>query len=143
MYNDGAGSLDLGLGLMFWMAFLATYLFHTFMLYKVAQKCNCHDQAWWAYVPILNLFLLIKMAEKPAWWIVLYFIPIVCLYPIFMVWVRVAENSGHSGFWGILAAFPGLCTIALIVMAFTGEEPRRQRPMPPQRQQQRTPTHVG
>ena len=145
MYNEGLDpNVTAGLGLMFWAFILGVYLFFGYTQYKIAQKCNCRDEAWWSFIPVLNVILQLKMAEKPNWWFFLYLIPIVNLFVIFSVWIEIAKNAGHSTMWGVFAVLPFLNIIALIVMAFTGDAPQRHRPMPPtQREEHRTPTHVG
>ena len=81
MYNEGLDpNVTAGLGAMFWFIMIGFYLFFSFTVYKIAQKCNCRDEAWWAFIPILSAFLLIKMADKPIWWFFLCLVPIVNIF---------------------------------------------------------------
>ncbi len=52
-------------------------------MWKIFEKSN--QQGWTALIPIYSTYLLTRIAEKPAWWTILFFIPIVNL--IFYVWV--------------------------------------------------------
>jgi hypothetical protein len=66
-------------------------------IYKKAGK-----PGWGSIIPIYNVILWLEMAGKPAWWIFLFFIPVVNIILAIQVNIRVAENFGKS------AAFGGL-----------------------------------
>jgi len=44
-------------------------------LWKVFVKAG--QPGWACIVPIYNIYILMKIAGKPGWWVVLYFIPFV------------------------------------------------------------------
>ena len=122
-YDGGMGSVGAGLGAFFWIILVALYLYFAFTQYKIAHKCGCHDSAWWAWVPIMNTFLLIKMAQKEWWWFVLCLVPIVNIVVFAMLWIQVAKLAGHAPIWGVLVLLPVINFVAIGVMAFTGEHP--------------------
>ncbi|MEL6771173.1 MAG: DUF5684 domain-containing protein [Bacteroidota bacterium] len=65
---------------------------------------------WMALVPVLNLFVLVQIAEKPDWWIVLYLLPLVNAVVGVLVTQAVAERFGRSVLFGIgLFLTPWLC----------------------------------
>jgi hypothetical protein len=76
-------------------------------MYKTFAKMG-YDDAWWAFIPILNILFMLKVAEKPMWWIVLCFIPIVgsfvALYVAWLVSSKVAKayNKGTGFAVGLL-----------------------------------------
>lgn len=131
-------------GLGFWLVMIAAWIFSGFVLSRIAKKCGVHDEAWWAYIPILNLVLMVKMADRPIWWVILTLVPIVNLIVFFILWVEIAQNANHNAIWGVLAVLPFVNIIALMVMAFTGEpvrQPMRARSF--SEQPRRTPQKVG
>lgn len=62
---------------------------------------------WAAIVPIYNLIVLLTIARKPLWWILLLFIPLVNLVIGIVIAIEVAKNFGKSSGFGIgLALLP-------------------------------------
>lgn len=114
---DAAGSM---IGAFGWFVILAIYLYFAFMHYKMAQKSNQCDIAWWAFVPILNTVLLIKMAEKPMWWFLLLLVPLVNVFCFFKLWMDAARAVGQSPVWGFLVLIPVINFVAMFVLAFGG-----------------------
>ncbi len=45
---------------------IAAYLWVTISVFMIAQKTGT-DNAWFAFVPVLNMVLLIQIADKPIW----------------------------------------------------------------------------
>jgi len=45
------------------------YIYMAYTLMKIAQKTNT-ENAWFAWIPILNIILMLQIAKKPLWWIV-------------------------------------------------------------------------
>ena len=60
---------------------------------------------WAAIIPIYNLYIMTKMAGKPAWWIVLMLIPIVNFIVLILISMPIAKNFGKSEGFGIGMAF--------------------------------------
>ncbi len=62
---------------------------------------------WAAIIPIYNIIVLLEVAGKPLWWIVLCFIPLANLIALVFVGLAVAKNFGKSEAFGIgLALLP-------------------------------------
>lgn len=101
-----------------WLIMAAGYVLCAWLQSRIARKTGPEENAWWAYVPIMNTFLLIKMADKPMWWFLLLLVPLVNIVTFVMLWISVAQRAGQAGFWGFLAMVPGANLAALIVMAF-------------------------
>lgn len=132
------------LGIYFWFVALAFYFYFAFMLYKMAVKSGHGDIAWWAYIPVANTFLLIKMAGKPNWWFLLLLIPVVNMICFFILWIKTAQNCGASGFWGVMMMFPLINFIAAFIIAFSTQPYSYpdSSPAPPSNQPKQ-PTSVG
>jgi hypothetical protein len=84
---------------------LVFYVYFALALQTIAQKTNT-ENAWFAWIPILQFILMLNIAKKPIWWIILFFIPLVGLVMTIIVWMGVAEARGKPNWWGILLIVP-------------------------------------
>ena len=58
--------------------------------------------------PIYNIYLMTKIAAKPAWWVIMFFIPLVNIVFAIMLYNEIAKKFGQGiGF-----------TIGLILLPF-------------------------
>lgn len=74
-------------------------------MWKVFEKAG--QPGWAAIVPIYNAIVLLKIAGKPAWWIVLMLIPFVNFIIAIVVAMSLAKNFNKSSGFGIgLALLP-------------------------------------
>lgn len=73
--------------------------------WKVFEKAG--QPGWGALVPVYNLFLLLRIAQRPAWWLVLYAIPFVSVIPLVLVPLDVARHFGKSRLFGAGLIFLG------------------------------------
>lgn len=112
-----AGAAVGGIFLVEMVLGLATYLLVAFSLYTIANKQGANN-SWFAFVPILNVLLIIDIAGKEIWWIVLFLIPCVNLVAAIIVMLAFAEKIGKPSWMGILACLPCLSLIAWPMMAF-------------------------
>jgi len=62
---------------------------------------------WGAIIPIYNIILLLQIAGRPIWWIVLLFIPLVNLLVGIVVTIDIARNFGKGVGFGIGLALLG------------------------------------
>ena len=102
-----------GLGMGFWIVCLAFMVFYVYVFWKVFEKAG--KPGWAAIVPIYNVIVMLEIAGKPLWWILLYFIPLVNIIVGFIVIVAIAAKFGKGTgfamgliflgfiFWPILA----------------------------------------
>jgi Family of unknown function (DUF5684) len=93
---------------------LAFYIYMALALSTIARKTNTPN-GWFAWIPILNLILVINIAKKPIWWIILCIIPLVNIVVIIILFMGVAEARNKPNWWGILMIVP---LINLIVPAY-------------------------
>jgi hypothetical protein len=68
-------------------------------LWKVLAKAD--QPGWGAIVPIYNVYLWLKVAGRPGWWLILYLIPIVNLIVHIVVSIDVAKSFGKGTMFGI------------------------------------------
>ncbi|MDO1500049.1 signal peptidase I [Winogradskyella maritima] len=53
-------------------------------------------QAWEAFIPIYNAVMLMKIINRPWYWVILIFLPIVNLIMLPAVWVETARSFGKN-----------------------------------------------
>src|SRR5215475_9294823 len=107
--DEGPGALPFALGAgmlgFFFICFIAFYVYMALALQTIANKTNT-ENAWLAWIPIVNIILMLNIARKPIWWIILFFIPLVNIVMAIMVWMAVAEARGKPSWWGVLIIIP-------------------------------------
>lgn len=93
-------------------------------MYKTFAKMG-YDDAWMLIIPILNIIFMLKVADKPIWWIILCFIPLigafVGLYIAWLVSEKVATAYGKGTGFAV-----GLLLLGFIfypILGFGGEQP--------------------
>jgi uncharacterized membrane protein YhaH (DUF805 family) len=103
----------------FFLACLAVvYVYAALALQTIAQKTNTAN-GWLAWIPIANIVLMLEIAKKPIWWLVLFFIPLVNIVITILVWMGVSEARGKPNWWGILIIVPVVGLIALGYLAWS------------------------
>ena len=101
------------LGFLFLVGFLL-YAYFAVTLMIIARKTNTPG-AGLAWIPILNLYLMCKIGRRPAWWMLLCFVPLVNLFALAMLWTSIAEMSGKPAWTGALAIIP---VVGLVIPAY-------------------------
>lgn len=66
------------------------------------------NQAWWAWLPLLNLLLPLKIARRSLWWSLLLPVPAVNFIVWALVWAEVCEALGRPPWFGIVMSVPGV-----------------------------------
>ena len=52
---------------------------------------------WASIIPIYNVFVMLDIAGKPAWWFILFLIPVVNFIVSILVIAGIATNFGKGG----------------------------------------------
>jgi hypothetical protein len=78
---------------------IAFAIFVIAAMWKVLVKAG--QPGWGALIPIYNTYLFLLVAQRPGWWLVLYFIPFVNLVIQIIVLLDIARNFGKSAGFGI------------------------------------------
>src|SRR2546429_8287170 len=68
-------------------------------MWKMFTKAG--EPGWAAIVPIYNFIVLLKIAGKPAWWILLMLIPVVNFVILIIMLVSLAKNFGKGAGFAI------------------------------------------
>ncbi|OUR92303.1 signal peptidase I [Flavobacteriales bacterium 34_180_T64] len=89
--------------LMQWFIFfLAIQVLHGLSTWKLYAKAG--RQPWEAFVPIYNAVVLMKIINRPKWWTILLFVPIVNLILFPVIWVETARSFGKNSTMDTLLA---------------------------------------
>ena len=90
--EDGGGGFGLILGLILAVPTIIA-------VWKVFAKAG--QPGWAIFVPIYGTIVHMRIAGKPWWWLLLFFIPFVNIVIYFMVSVAVAKRFGKGTLFGI------------------------------------------
>ena len=74
--------------------FLIIQVIHFLGTWKLYQKAGY--KAWEAAIPVYNAVVLMKIINRPWWWVILLFIPIVNLIMFPVVWVETVRSFGKN-----------------------------------------------
>lgn len=74
--------------------FLLVQVIHFLGTWKLYQKAG--RKAWEAAVPVYNAVVLMKIINRPWWWVILLFIPIVNLIMFPVIWVETIRSFGRN-----------------------------------------------
>jgi hypothetical protein len=85
--------------------YLAILLLAIIALWKIFTKAG--KPGWAAIIPIYNIIVLLEIAGKPAWWVILMLVPFVNIIVAFIVAIAVAKNFGKGTGFGIGLALLG------------------------------------
>jgi hypothetical protein len=105
--RPGAGSLA-ALGVVLVICLLigvGLYVYTSLALQTIANKTSTPN-GWMAWIPLVNVFLMLSIAKKPWWWFFLCLIPLVNLVILIIVWMAIAEARHKPNWWGILMIVP-------------------------------------
>jgi signal peptidase I len=74
--------------------FLIAQVIHFLGTWRLYQKAG--RKPWEAAVPIYNAVILMRIINRPRWWVLLLFIPIVNLIMFPVVWVETLRSFGKN-----------------------------------------------
>lgn len=104
---------------------LPIYIYFSLVYMKLAQKIGVRP-AWLAWIPIANIYLISKMAQR-HWWplllILTFVIPFlnVITLMIFLTFnffwhCRIFERVGRPAWWAVASLIPGFGSMVFLVM---------------------------
>jgi len=104
-----------GIGMVMLLIWLAVLVVCIIAFWKVFTKAG--QPGWAAIIPIYNLIILLKIAGRPAWWVLLMLIPIVNIVISLLVAIDVAKSFGQSPVFGVVMLWL-LSIIGYLVLGF-------------------------
>ncbi|HOF18014.1 MAG TPA: DUF5684 domain-containing protein [Phycisphaerae bacterium] len=117
---ETAGKIGAGLLAVVVIIALAVAVFMIAAMWKVFAKAG--KPGWAAIIPIYNIIVLLEVAGKPIWWIVLFLLgaipmvgPIISLVVSILVYIAVAQNFGKSAGFGV-----GMALLPIVFVPILG-----------------------
>ena len=98
-YNAHASSGSAVGGIIVGLIYLAVIVFLIASMWKIFTKAG--QPGWAAIVPIYNFYVLTQIVGRPAWWIVLFFIPFVNYIALLIIAIDMAKSFGKGAGFGI------------------------------------------
>ena len=83
--------------------------------WKMFEKAG--QPGWGVIVPFYNIYLMLKIAGRPAWWLLLFLIPFVNIVMGIILAIDIAKSFGQSAVWGVVLLF-FLCGIGYLILGF-------------------------
>jgi hypothetical protein len=118
----GLGAVIAGALIAFLVIYLiviiAVYIYMGLALMKVAQRTKT-ENAWLAWVPIGNVYLMSKIAKMPWWPMLLFIIPIVNIVAIVFIFIwtwKICEARNRPGWWSLVTIVPVIGGIWSLIM---------------------------
>lgn len=97
---------------LFWIVWLAVVVFVIAAWWKVFTKAG--KPGWAAIVPIYNIIVVLEIAGKPLWWILLMLIPLVNIVVAIVVYVAFARNFGKDVGFALGLVFLGFIFMPIL-----------------------------
>ena len=110
---------------VFFLFFIAIYIYGALALMAIAKKTKTAN-AWLAWIPLANVYLIIQIAGQ-EWWqifaLLLYLIPVIggiafLAVTAFWFW-KISEEVKKPGWLGILMIIPGVNLVVLGILAWS------------------------
>ncbi|MBN2790710.1 MAG: DUF805 domain-containing protein [Candidatus Delongbacteria bacterium] len=81
------------------LVIVAFVLYELIAMWKVFEKAG--QPGWGIFIPIYNTYIMLKIAGRPGWWLLLFFVPIVNFVIAIIMMVDIAKNFGKSGMFAL------------------------------------------
>ena len=83
------------MSLIEWLLF---FLFYNIIIFGGTQKLFmlAGISSWKSIIPIYNIIKLLEIINRPKWWIILVFIPVINLIMIPVIWVELVKRFNHN-----------------------------------------------
>ncbi|KIX22016.1 signal peptidase I [Flavobacterium sp. 316] len=95
-----------------WLLFiLLVQVIHGLGTWKLYVKAG--RKAWEAFIPVYNSIVLMKIINRPTWWTLLLFIPIINLFLFPIIWIETLRTFGKKS---TLDMILGIVTLGFYIM---------------------------
>lgn len=119
--TDVAAVAAAGIGAGMMLFYIALIVLAIVGMWKLFAKAG--KPGWASLIPIYNTCVLIDIAGKPMWWILLMLIPFVNIVIGILVMIGLAKNFGRGA--GTVIGLIFLPSIFLLILAFGSAEYKR------------------
>lgn len=101
-----------GPGATFWIIWCAVMVVYIAAMWRIFTKAG--QPGWASIVPIYNAIVMLQIAGKPVWWILLYLIPVVNIVVAIIVLHNISLNFGKGVGFTLGLLFLGFIFIPLL-----------------------------
>ena len=105
-------------GLLSYLISLVLYLFFCYCFKLICQKAGT-DPGILIWIPLLQLFPLLKTAGLAYWTFLLFFVPVVNVVLFVMMWARILKALGRNPWLVILLLLPAINLLYILYLAFS------------------------
>jgi uncharacterized membrane protein YhaH (DUF805 family) len=84
-------------GLLMTLVYLIISVFFIVVMWRVFVKAG--QPGWGSIIPFYNIILMLRIAGKPGWWLVFFFIPIINIVVQIVMLIDIAKNFGRGGWF--------------------------------------------
>lgn len=108
------------------------YIYGAVCLQRIAKNLRVMP-SWFAWIPILNVYLVCKVCGKGILWTILCFIPVVNVVIYILLCLKLARACGRSRLYGILLIIPVVDLFVIYMFAFSDKSyvVQRKSDLPP------------
>ncbi|HAM37725.1 TPA: hypothetical protein DCP76_00075 [Patescibacteria group bacterium] len=105
---------------------LGSYIYCSLALMKIAKRMD-HENPWFAWIPILNMVLLLQLGDQNPVLLLLLLIPgvgavVVGVLSIIAL-MKICEKRGYDKMLGLLSLIPVASYVLLGILAWGKKEP--------------------
>lgn len=112
------GLLFPGFGISHLFASLVFYIYFAYSLQVIAAKTQTAN-VWMAWVPILNLVLMVRICRLSLWALIPFFIPLLNIIYVAYIWGEIAFATNKSRWLGIVILIPVINLVLPGYLAFS------------------------
>ncbi|MBX3120224.1 MAG: hypothetical protein KF784_14255 [Fimbriimonadaceae bacterium] len=117
MDND-SGSVFAIMSVGMWFGlFILVYVVQAVALMTIANKTGT-ENSWMAWIPILNVLLMLSIAGLDWWYILIMLIPCVGWLVVLYAWWLICEERGKPGWISLLQLVPCIGFFVPLYVAF-------------------------
>lgn len=118
--SSSRGDANAGSSFIIMILGIAIYLFSSYCFYNIYKRLK-EPNAWFAWVPILNNWIMYKAGNQSPWWIIGLFIPFVNIVAVVfsvIAFVNIIKKLGKNPWLILLTFIPIVNFIILYNFAF-------------------------
>lgn len=104
---------------------LAILLIIGYTIMRIGKKSGLTKHHWMAFVPLLQTFYMVMIADRPLWWFLLLLIPYVNIIIWIILCLDMTERCGLSKWMGLLFLVPLVNIIFFFYLGFSAHPDQR------------------
>jgi hypothetical protein len=101
--NGAIGGALAAMSGMFLLVMLAIAVVFIIGAWKIFAKAG--QPGWACIIPIYNIYVMTKIAGRPGWWVLLFFVPIANFIVAIVLSIDIAKSFGQGAVFGVLLLF--------------------------------------